>query len=294
MTLATGRQYEITAQGQAAVITEVGATLRSWTVSGQERLLTHGADEMGDSQMGKVLAPWPNRIDHGRYEFQGTAYQLPLAEPAKLNAIHGLVNWVPWQPREQHADRVTMGYVLYPQKGYPFTLDLALEYALTGDGLHVTLTARNVGRLSAPFGAGYHPYLLLDESALLTVPADSYLRTDDRLIPVGKAPVAGTPFDFRTPRAVDGTELDTGYTDLHRADGVATAQLDQVQLWVDDTHGYLQVYTDNAAPPSRTRRSGIALEPMTAAPNAFNSGDGLLTLEPGRAYQGSWGLRTTT
>ena len=38
------------------------------------------------------------------------------------------------------------------------------------------------------------------------------------------------------------------------------------------------------------RRQGLAVEPMTCAPNAFRTGDGLRIIEPGEAFRASWGI----
>jgi aldose 1-epimerase len=78
-------------------------------------------------------------------------------------------------------------------------------------------------------------------------------------------------------------------------DGVATATVEtdgghQIEVWADDSHKFMQVYTDDGA-PGRPARAGISVEPMTAAPNAFNSGDGLIVLDPGQTHRSSWGLR---
>ncbi len=54
-------------------------------------------DEICPVSAGQVLAPWPNRIRDGRYTFGGEVHQLALTEPARHNAIHGLVNWERWR-----------------------------------------------------------------------------------------------------------------------------------------------------------------------------------------------------
>src|SRR4051812_40253467 len=70
---------------------------------------------------------------HGRYRFQGEDYQLPLSEPAKHNAIHGLVRWTNLRASLVAEDAVTMTQVLHPQPGYPFAVHIAIEYALTDE-----------------------------------------------------------------------------------------------------------------------------------------------------------------
>ncbi|MGE1198665.1 hypothetical protein ACQJ18_28825, partial [Priestia megaterium] len=81
----------------------------------------------------------------GSYEFDGRTHQLPLTEPEHANAIHGLVRWATWRIGEREPGRVVMEHVIHPQPGYPFTLGLGTEYALSEEGLSVTTTAWNLG-----------------------------------------------------------------------------------------------------------------------------------------------------
>jgi aldose 1-epimerase len=52
------------------------------------------------------------------------------------------------------------------------------------------------------------------------------------------------------------------------------------------------IFSGDTVHPQSRRRQGLAVEPMTCAPNAFNSGEGLLVLEPGEVFRGSWGITT--
>ena len=294
----TGEQFEIARGDQSAVVTEVGATLRSFSVAGLELLDTFAEDEMSDVCRGQVLLPFPNRIAGGLYAFGGGEHQLPLTEPAMGGALHGLTRWLDWTPLRRTASGVTLGQRLYPQDGYPFLLDLRIEYALSDLGLTVTTTAANAGNAALPFGAGYHPYLTVGtptiDAAILKLPAGAYLETDDRLIPTGKAPVEGTDFDFREGRAIGETKLDTCFAGvIPDADGFTRISLahpdggPQITLSMDASYGFIQVFTGDTL-AGEDRRRGIAVEPMTCAPNAFNSGDGLLVLAPGESFTGVW------
>ena len=297
--LPSGDQIEIREGDCVVVVTEVGAGLRSFTVGDRDVLDGYGADEMAGAGRGQVLMPWPNRIEDGAYEFAGAQHQLPLTELEARNAIHGLVRWVAWRASERDPDRVVLEHVLHPQPGYPFSLALRLEYAVSGEGLHVTSTATNIGRQACPYGSGHHPYLTLGresvDTLLLRAPGRTVLHADGRGIPDGTAPVDGTEYDFREPRPIGATQLDHAFTDLERdADELARVGLrDQengstVTLWLDESYGYVQLFTGDAL-PSVSRRS-LAVEPMTCAPNAFRSGDGLLVLEPGESTTGVWGI----
>lgn len=271
----------------------MGATLRRYTVGGADVLDGFGEDEPCRSGRGQLLVPWPNRIRDGSYAFAGAEQQLALSEPGKRNAIHGLVRWANWTVRESADDRVTMGYELHPQPGYPHALSLSLSYLLDDEGLIVRLSATNVGDAACPFGAGAHPYLAVAsptiDAAVLQAPGTTRLVSDDRGIPVGAEAVAGTPYDFREARPVGGTVLDTAYTGLARdEDGLARVRLDATTLWLDESYPYLMLFTGDPLPDVGRRSLGV--EPMTCAPNAFQTGEGLLSLAPGEAFTAAWGL----
>jgi aldose 1-epimerase len=294
----SGEQVVLRRGPWEAVVVEVGGGLRSLTRDGVPLLDGFAEDEMAGGGRGQVLAPWPNRMAGGAYGWEGRTLQAPLSEPAKGNAIHGLVRWSNWTADERADDRVTMRLRLHPQPAYPFDLDLALAYSLGDDGLTVTLTAENAGDAPAPFGAGFHPYLTagtdLVDDVLLTVPADAWLPADDAGIPTGEhLPVAGE-LDLREGRRIGPSVLDHCFTGLDRdGDGRATVTLrgpgGGVALWMDGAYGFVMVFTGDTLPPERRRR-GVAVEPMTCAANAFNSGDGLAVLAPGERLTGAWGI----
>jgi aldose 1-epimerase len=298
----TGEQFEISFGEQRAVIVEVGGGVRSYAVGGRELIDGYPVEEMCHSGRGQVLIPWPNRIEDGVYEFDGQSRQLPLTEPTKRNAIHGLVRWVAWTVKEHTSDRVVMEHVLHPQPGYPHLLALTIDYALSSEGLRVRTTATNVGPEACPFGSGAHPYLTPRRGPIdplvLTVPARSVLEKDARGMPSGAAPAAGL-FDFRRPRPIGDTVLDDCFTDLDRsADGRARVVLIdpedglELTLWVDESYPYLMLFTGDPLPD--VNRRSLAVEPMTCPPNAFRSGDGLLRLEPGASTTGTWGISAGT
>jgi aldose 1-epimerase len=294
----SGRQLEIVYGVQRATLVEVGGGLRSYDVDGVPVLDGYAAFEICSGSRGQLLAPWPNRVDGGRYAFGGEAYQLPITEPARHNAIHGLCAWVRWEVAQLSANHCVMRYRLPPQPGYPFALQVDAAYVLDAHGLAVTVTAANVGTLPAPFGVGHHPYLSLGATHIdelsLQLPAASTLASDDRMIPTGERRAVDALTDFRRLRHVGGTQLDTCFADLERdPSGVCHVRVEgsrsAATLWADAAYRYLMVYTGDTLDPAHRRR-GLAVEPMTCAPNAFNSGDGLVVLEPGGAHVSHWGI----
>jgi aldose 1-epimerase len=298
----SGSQLEISSGDQRATVVEVGGALRAYTVGSRPRIDGYAPNEMCSGSRGQPLVPWPNRIAGGSYEFRGEHHQLALTEPALGNAIHGLVRWANWTVGSHVADRVTMTHTLHPQPGYPFLLALEIEYALDDDGLRVRTTATNLGGDACPYGAGFHPYLRLDRTHIdgleLQSPAAAYYPSDDRKIPIRRATVAGSPFDFGKPRPIGPTEIDHAFTDLDRdRAGRATVRLrdpatgDTVELWFDSGYPYLMLFTGDSLPDSHRRRTGLAVEPMTCAPNAFRTCDGLQVLDPGSSTSAVWGIR---
>jgi aldose 1-epimerase len=296
----SGTQHTIGHAGAEVVVTEVGATLRSYTVDGVPVLDGFDAASRATDGRGQVLAPWPNRIAEGRYRYGGRELQCPLTEPARGDAIHGLVRWVDWTLLDHQGSSVTLGCTVRPQPGYDWLLRLEVGYRLDDAGLTVELTATNDSGERAPFGAGFHPYLRLGEhrvdDLLLTVPAASRVLTDDGTRSVDE-PVAGTDWDFRSPRPVGALVLDTAFGGLVRGDDgravTVLAERDgggEVGLWVDEAYRYLMVYTaDEVRSPDRRRRA-VAVEPMTCPPQAFRTGTDVIGLEPAGTWRGRWGV----
>jgi aldose 1-epimerase len=296
----SGEQHTIRHGAMEAVVTEVGATLRSFTADGSDVVDGFAADDMSSAGRGQILAPWPNRLRDGRYSRYGFDAQAALDEPARGNAIHGLVRWLPWQLVSADDPAVELGCVLHPQPGYPWRLALAVRYVLSDEGLGVTLTAENRSDGPAPFGAGFHPYVTLGgriDDAVLTIPAARRWSSDDRGSPTTDEPVADTTPDFSSPRAIEATRLDTAFSDLERDDDgrarvvVASADgAERVTVWAGRGFDYLMIYTGDTLEPVLRRRRGIAIEPMTCPPNALATGAGVIRLQPGGSWSGSWGI----
>ncbi len=297
----TGEQWVIAHGHQEAVVTEVGATLRSYALGGEDVLDGFGPGEWSHAGRGQVLAPWPNRLG-GAYEWRGVRAQAALDEPALGNAIHGLVRWLPWRLEAHAQNVVVLRCGIRPTPGYPFSVELRVEYRLRRDGLVVTTRAIGAGDVAAPFGIGFHPYLRVGagpiDTASLVLPAGSRLLLDSRHLPTGETQgVEGTELDFTAGRTIGTVQLDTAFTDLRRGtDGIARARLEDpvsgraVELWADDRFRYLMCFTADTVEPERRRRA-VAIEPMTCPPDAFRSGKDLVVLEPGESWEASWGLR---
>jgi aldose 1-epimerase len=252
----SGQQYEIRFGEQHAVVTEVGAGLRVY-----DGLLGYGVDEMAAAGRGQVLAPWPNRIEGGTYTFDGEELQLALTEPAKGNAIHGLVRWANWRCVDHGEAHVTMEHTLHPQPGYPFAVLLRVTYSLGEHGLTVETYARNEGTGTAPFGTGQHPYF-----AGAPLADDLEVEIDGKTFVIGDRKLDET-IQPKTPRIRVGDRV----------------------LWFEPPYRWVQLFTGDHP---LVERRGFAVEPMTCPPNAFRTGEGLIRMEPGQELHARWGIRT--
>ncbi|CAM3770022.1 aldose 1-epimerase family protein [Nocardiopsis rhodophaea] len=297
---------ELAAGQYRAIIGRKGATLQRLTWCGGDLIWGGDSDSTGEGAegvgafQGRLMAPWPNRVDKGRYTFEGTEYQLEITDPERGTAIHGLVHSRLWTPHDITPTHVRLTYDLDGEPGYPFPLELAVDYRIhPASGLSVLATARNVGSTSAPYGFGAHPYLTvgvpLDE-ATLHLPARLRLPVDERLLPTGPPQnVAGTEYDFRAPRRIGETVFDTAFTGLRpgiegRSWTVLAGPDHGVGLWADSSCGWLQVYSADGL-PGPAHRSALAVEPMTCPPNALATGRGLRVLGPGDRSEARFGIR---
>jgi aldose 1-epimerase len=156
-----------------------------------------------------------------------------------------------------------MEYVLHPQPGYPFLLRLRVEYRLGTDGLTVHTTAENLGDRACPFGVGHHPYIAAPSG-----------RVDDLVLEV--------PGHHTGP--LGSTKLD----DAFALDAPWRLRVGDVTVWGDEVWKHVQLFTGDTKPD--VARRSLAVEPMTCPPNAFNTGEDLIRIEPGGTFTGSWGI----
>ena len=145
-TLLSGTQHALRAGDYEAVISSVGASLRSLTYDGRDLTVPFDADEVRPSYRGATLAPWPNRVVDGKFTFDGVERQVPLTEPARQHALHGLAAWLDYEPIDKESSHVTLSATIQPQTGYPWRIRIETTFSLGADGLTQTVTATNESR----------------------------------------------------------------------------------------------------------------------------------------------------
>ena len=308
----SGTPFTLRAGAYEAEVASIGASLRALRFAGRDLVVPFGVDEVRPGYRGALLAPWPNRVVDGRYAFAGQEFELALTEPKRGHALHGLATWLDFAVTAQTDAAVTLTAVIEPQTAYPWRVRVETTYALDETGLTQTVRAVNESEDAAPFGTAPHPYLVAGPGALdtwtLTLPAADVLEvTPDRLSPVALRDVATFDperFDWRASdpsRVLGAVEIDHAYTALERTpDGFATVRLSDpsgtgVEMTWDAACPWVQVHTADlpGGPAQPFHRAGLAVEPMTCAPDAFNADRydydaGLIVLAPGADTSASW------
>jgi aldose 1-epimerase len=291
-------EFRISSGDYTAVVTAQAGALRELRYRGRDLIVPFPEGGPIPDYRGIIAVPWPNRIADGRYVFEGVMYELPVNEPERGCALHGLAFFKEWTLLARDPNSVTLSVALGETEGYPHALQVDVEYRLSDKGLHNRVTARNTGDTAAPYGVCPHPYLIAGDAPLdewsLEVAAGSFLEvTPDRLLPTKVRSLDDHEFDFRAGRVIGTTEIDHAFTDI-AFDGDGEARMEvrdpsgtAVGMTWDRSCPWLQIHTADKPAPA-VNRVGLAVEPMTCPPDAFNSGINLQRLEPGASYEASW------
>lgn len=130
----------------------------------------------------------------------------------------------------------------------------------------------------------------------MTVRAHTRFETNVRSIPVGTAPVTGTPFDLTAGALLGDLDIDAGFRDFEQdTDGRRRTRLtapdgSSTTMWQDESFPYVQIFTPRNFPRKGVKGLALAAEPMTAPANALASGESLIWLDEGETWSGSWGV----
>lgn len=302
MDAVTGEQFALSLETSSggiveATITQVGAGIRRLSVHSIDIVPPYDAGVQRPLASGLVLVPWPNRIRDGRWFLDGAEQQLALTEPKKHNASHGLLRFSPYSVAARTEPTLRLEARVFPQSGYPFLLDTAVTYRLIDAGIEVTHTITNRSDAAAPVAIGAHPFFTIGdvepEDLTVTVNVTTYFEADERSLPTAELPVDGTPYDLRGGVRVGDLTIDAGFGGAVINDGVSEHSLAapdgrSVTVWGDENFAYWQVFTTELYPG---QSKAVAIEPMSAPADAFNSGKGLRWLAPGETWEASWGVR---
>ena len=285
--------------GSSAVVSPVGAALMALTLSGN-KVIEQVAAGRPELYAGVVMAPWSGRIADGKWiDADGKERSLEINEPARNNALHGLVYNKVFEVNKQTESSVELVITISPSDGYPHSLRLAVSYDLDEGELYSSFAVKNLSETSAPFSIGFHPYISTawaDGPLMLQSTAQSVLQLNENMIAIGKNSVSEASKDLRSGKALSELKLDDDFTDLEFVRGIATTRLitssgTGCEIWQEDIFKHVVIYTPEDFPTESGSIKAIAIEPSSSAVNAFNTKEDLLLLSPGETRSGSWGIR---
>ena len=279
------------------ILPHCGAILNRWTVQMHDRAwdIIDGYESPADFKLNceakgfrsAKLSPYVCRLNESQYDFDGVHYTIGKFKLAG-NVIHGLLYDNVFTVVNSFSDDQAAVVVLQhdydgSDAGYPFTYTLQVTYVLRSNNeLGINTTVINTHTASIPIADGWHPYFSLGDKVnnlAFSMETDAMVVFNDALIPTGELEAFHS---FQQPTVIGETSLDNCFLlrkPLQHAACILTNQKEQIQLSIfpDTSYPYLQVYT----PP---HRNSIAIENLSAAPDAFNNSMGLIILEAGETH----------
>ena len=238
--------------------------VREDIVLGYNNLETY-LNNPGERFLGAVVGPYANRIADGTYSIGEDTYNFPKNNNGQT--LHGGdfgLDRVVWDVDTVTANSLVLSYLhKHLQEGMPGNLQIKMTYTLTPENefkveylaqtdttTHVNISHHSFFNLKGEGNGTINDHILYI-NASLTTPVDSLL------IPTGEiVPVEGTPFDFRTPKAI-GQDLEVeneqlkngaGYDHNWVLDRVTPSDLELAASVYEPASGrYMEVWTDQPA-----------------------------------------------
>jgi aldose 1-epimerase len=277
-----------------AEIYSFGGLLNSYTVSVNNNPfnIIDGFESIEDAVnnittafKGAKLSPFVCRMNHGKYQLNEQTYQVEkfYLQP---HAIHGIIYDAVFSIFSTNADEINAEVVLQYQyngsdKGYPFAYTMEITWRLEkNQQLRVSTKVNHSNNNAIPFADGWHPYFNLGKDGIdhctIQFGSQHMFQFDDTLIPTG---FIIEDLRFENETSLQNVQLDNCFLLNNEETANCILKNKQLQLTItpDNSYPYLQIYT----PP---HRQSIAIENLSAAPDAFNNKIGLLMIEPNKDY----------
>ncbi len=231
------------------------------------------------------LSPFVCRLKNGSYHYGEKDYKVNKFYLGE-HAIHGLIYDKAFSILSQDSDSEKASVeLLYEYRGedagYPFHYDCKVTYTLAADNnltIRTNIINKDAGMI--PVADGWHPYFTFGkkiDACQLEFQSKAMLEFDEGLIPTTEL----IPYqEFGSLKAIDDQFFDNCFTVNFAECQPMLVFRDpesklQLQISPDKSYPYLQIYT----PPDR---NSIAFENLSAAPDAFNNGLGLVSLAAGQ------------
>jgi len=281
-----------------SIVPEYGASLLEVNFDGHsmlDSLQTNGELLKNDWYKNIILYPFPNRLKNGKYNFEGKKYQFPINDLNTKNALHGFeakdfFEIVSIDCSEKSAEIHCRHQNKGDNPAYPFTFLLDVKMCLSEENkFTIELILKNEGQQKIPVGLGWHPYFNCfgkSNDAYLEIPDCQFIEVDEFAIPTHEQ------FEysyFQKKKKIGNVVLDNAFELKNQKEKAVFnlfTKLGKLTYWQETGHrkfNYVQIFT-----PSH--RKSIAIEPMTCNIDAFNSKEGLITLEQEEHCSGKFGF----
>lgn len=229
------------------------------------------------------LSPYACRVKNGNYSFNGNTYNIGKFGFDEHN-IHGLVYDLPFEiiNKEIENNEARLELELFYEgqdQGFPFKYSIRVIYILNeSNTLTIQTIVNNHHDKEIPMSDGWHPYFTLGgkiDEYMLQISSNKLLEFDEQLIPTGSEI---TYEKFQNLELIGNTFLDNCFVLNKSSSGVACTLLNskdiKLEIIPEKSYPYLQVFTPD-------HRNSIAIENLSAAPDAFNNKIGLIILKAG-------------
>lgn len=226
------------------------------------RSIPHDESSSVRSSASYVLAPFSNRIGLGRFDWQGTTYQLAQNFLPEPHAIHGVAWQRPWQVLELGAAHACLGYQHQGDAAWPFAFDCVQSLHLGANGLAMELNITNLHATAVPVGGGWHPYFVKRGKSHIRFSAQTRLEMGLDKLPTESLPTPG--LDTACTR-LDVDHCFSGW------DSSAELRDELLSIRITSNLSHLVVFTHPG-------RDFVAIEPVSHVNNAINMRNGLASL----------------
>ncbi len=262
---------------------DLGGGIAGWSIA-DGPVLRPRSDEVLSTRFARGLGAYPlvpfsNRIAHGRFTWDGRAYELPA--PFGGNAIHGTGWERAWSVAERSAGVALLALEYAPSVDWPFAFSAEQRFTLAADSLEVHMSVTNRHDAPAPFGIGLHPYFPRGAGCVLGFAADNVWMSGPDMIPTGRVAVPAA-WNHRDGKPFGSVAMDNCFDGWRGPVGLHwPARGLTLQITADPVFRHLVVFTPDG-------RDFLAVEPVTNVNDGINRADGdMVTLAPGETLAGT-------
>lgn len=297
MSMVAPIEFGLVNQAAKVTLDAVGAAIVEFSIGDFELIRRPKPSTKRNAFAGVTLAPWPNRLADANWEFDGEKFHGEINETRTNNRNHGLVFDREFDVVFQSQNQIVFQTEFGDDEVYPFKALFQVAYVLEPFGLHVEYSIQNFTDRKIPFAVGGHPYFLVSPESLIQLKARAQLGFNSRQLPTGEILEATQSIaDLSVGKSFRYLKLDDCFTGLDfDAEGFATTRITHetnqiIEIKQRRNMPYLMVYT--VADFGYQEKSGgaIAVEPLSAPPNALRTGTGLTWLEPHQVEKFEWSI----